>query len=50
VIWTKEHCWHEVRGKEAVDGDNEEHISWIFEEVQKQAWKFTVEGVPRALT
>jgi ubiquitin-activating enzyme E1 C len=50
VIWAKEHRWQEVRGAEEIDGDNEEHIDWIFAEAQKHAEKFKIEGLTRSLT
>jgi ubiquitin-activating enzyme E1 C len=50
VIWAKEVKWPEVRKGQTVDGDNEEHIDWIFARALERATEFKIDGLTRSLT
>jgi ubiquitin-activating enzyme E1 C len=50
VIWAKEVKWQEDRKSETIDGDNEEHIDWIFARAQERAIQFKIEGLTRPMT
>jgi ubiquitin-activating enzyme E1 C len=50
IAWVKLIHWDQVRKGEEVDGDNEEHIQWIYERAIKRAAEFNIEGVTVSLT
>lgn len=43
IVWAKEIQWPKSRSKETVDGDNEEHISWIMKEAKEHARKYKID-------
>lgn len=53
-----EHCveyasvieWDKAFPGQAIDGDNPEHISWLFETAKRRAAEFSITGVTYALT
>jgi ubiquitin-activating enzyme E1 C len=50
IIWAKEMEWKKVREGETVDGDNDEHIEWIYNKAVERAAEFKIEGVTVNLT
>lgn len=43
IVWAKEFYWPKMNPNEAVDGDNDKHISWIMNEAKKHAREFNID-------
>jgi ubiquitin-activating enzyme E1 C len=50
VAWAKEVLWPKERPNQSVDGDNDDHIAWIYEKAVERAAQFKIEGVTLSLT
>jgi ubiquitin-activating enzyme E1 C len=50
IVWVKEALWTKERPGESVDGDNDEHIAWIYEKSIARAAEYKIEGVTVSLT
>eukprot|EP01125_Pyxidicula_operculata_P005354 TRINITY_DN191_c0_g1_i3.p1 TRINITY_DN191_c0_g1~~TRINITY_DN191_c0_g1_i3.p1 ORF type:complete len:457 (+),score=81.36 TRINITY_DN191_c0_g1_i3:317-1687(+) len=52
ISWAKQFAWEEDpdRKGKPIDGDNPDHITWLFEKAEARAKQFNIEGVTWKLT
>jgi ubiquitin-activating enzyme E1 C len=50
IAWAKELAWPKERPNDVVDGDNDEHIEWIYQKAVARGAQFKIEGVTIGLT